>query len=83
MSSDGQRLQDQPGPALRQSGHFIAETKVNYGAIAADPYPGIGLLQAELAPLQFLFAQESEPLLNEGTCHQGPHRTAQIQTVKR
>jgi hypothetical protein len=40
-------LQDQLGHALRQSGHFIAQTKVNSGAIASDPGPRIGLLQEE------------------------------------
>jgi SAM-dependent methyltransferase len=81
-SSVRQRLYGQLGHALRQRGRFISETKVESGPNASDRYPGIGLLQEELAPLKVVFAQEIERLLNEGTYHQGPHRTAQIQAVK-
>jgi SAM-dependent methyltransferase len=76
------RLYGQLGRALRPNGHFILETKVKVDASAADPYPGISILQAELAPLTLVFAQESERFLSEGTYHQGLHRTAQIQAVK-
>jgi hypothetical protein len=82
LSSFRQRFYGQLGHALRQSGRFISETKVESGANASDRYPGISLLQKELAPLKVMFAQESERLLNEGAYHQGPHRTAQIQAVK-
>jgi SAM-dependent methyltransferase len=77
-----QRLYGQLGQALRQNGRFILETKVEIGATSADRYPGIALLQEELAPLKLVFAQESERSLNEGAYHQGLHRTAQIQAVK-
>jgi hypothetical protein len=67
---------------LPESGDFISETKVDFGATASDPHPGIGTLREERTPLKVVFAQELERLLKEGTYHQGPHRTAQIQAVK-
>ena len=82
MSSVRQRLQGQLGHALRQSGHFISQTKVDFDATASDPHPGIGPLREEKTPLKVVFAQELERLLKQGTYHQGPHRTAQIQAVK-
>jgi SAM-dependent methyltransferase len=82
-SSTRQRLYRQLGHALRRGGQLVLETKVESGATAQDRYPGIDILKVEISPLETVFAQQADRLLDEGTYHQGMHHTAQIVAVRR
>jgi SAM-dependent methyltransferase len=73
-----QRLNQQVASCLKPGGALIHESKVAEGASAADKYPGVAILQTEIAPLHISFAHEGARELSEGTYHVGSHTTAQI-----
>ena len=72
------RLYRQLQQALRPRGCLVLENKVDKAATSADRYPGTQFLREEIAPLKIALAQEQERQLNEGHCHVGLQRTAQI-----
>jgi SAM-dependent methyltransferase len=64
--------------ALKPQGVFILETKVSLNGKDSDRYPSVQVLVEELSPLEIVYADESERVLNEGAYHQGVQRTVQI-----
>jgi SAM-dependent methyltransferase len=78
-----QRLYRQLQHCLRPGGAFVLEAKADIGATGADQYPGVAILQEEIAPLSVAFQHEGERQLNEGRYHAGVQRTAQLLAFKR
>lgn len=73
-----QRLHAQLACSLKIGGALILESKVAEEEDASGKYPGVAVLQQELAPLHISFAHQGPRILSEGTYHVGSHTTAQI-----
>jgi SAM-dependent methyltransferase len=73
-----QRLNAQLASSLKMGGALIHESKVSEDEDASGKYPGIALLQREIAPLHVSFAHQGSRILAEGSYHVGSHTTAQI-----
>lgn len=77
-SSIRQRLNAQLASSLKIGGALILESKVAEEEDASGKYPGVAVLQQEIAPLHISFAHQGARILSEGTYHVGSHTTAQI-----
>ena len=73
-----QRLNAQLTRSLKIGGALIHESKVSEDDDASGKYPGVALLQREIAPLHVSFAHQGARVLAEGSYHVGSHTTAQI-----
>jgi hypothetical protein len=73
-----QRLNAQLPKSLRIGGALIHESKVSAEDNASGKYPGVEILQGEIAPLHVSFAHQGVRTLAEGSYHTGSHTTAQI-----
>ena len=73
-----QRLNAQLPKSLRVGGALIHESKVSAEDNASGKYPGVEILQGEIAPLHVSFAHQGVRTLAEGSYHTGSHTTAQI-----
>jgi SAM-dependent methyltransferase len=77
-SSIRQRLNAQLASSLKIGGALIHESKVAEEDDASGKYPGVAVLQREIAPMHISFAHQGARILSEGSYHVGSHTTAQI-----